>query len=88
MAFDKTLIRLEASRKQRPTRFHPEALESWKLVGYVPKNGAAPNKVLNTNLFDSIHRVKTVGDTIHAVGYANRMPTLLIFKSNKPWSIR
>ena len=76
----KTLEKLEASRGIVPTRFHPKELEEMKLVRYLATSGTASNKNLDTNLFDSIHKMNENGSFVQAIGYIGLKPTILIFK--------
>ena len=74
----KTLEKLEASRKIRPTEFHPKHLSEMKLYGYIGKTGLCINKNITFDLFDSVHFVKNTGVTIHAMGMNGTKATYLI----------
>ena len=74
----KTLEKLVASRKIRPTEFHPKELVGMKLYGYIGKTGLCINKNITFDLFDSVHLVKNTGVTIHAMGMNGTKATYLI----------
>lgn len=75
-----TLQKLENSRQLKPTEFHPETLKNHELVRYLATSGTASNRNLDTNLFDSIHKMSESKRYIQAIGYRNLHPTILIFK--------
>lgn len=76
----KTLEKLEASRKIRPTEFHPKHLSEMKLYGYIGKVGLCIDKKMTFDLFDSVHFVKSNGITTHAMGVNGTKLTYLILK--------
>lgn len=75
-----TLEKLENSRRIKPTEFHPKSLQNHELVRYLAVSGTASNRNLDTNLFDSIHKMSESNGFIQAIGYRNLKPTILIFK--------
>ena len=75
-----TLQKLENSRKIKPTEFHPETLKNHRLVRYLATSGTASNRNLDTDLFDSIHKMSESNRFIQAIGYRNLQPPILIFK--------
>ncbi len=69
-----------AKSKQEETRFSPAWLKDCQIERYLAKKGTASTPIICFEMFQSIIKMKEIGNTIHAVGINGKSQTLLILK--------
>lgn len=69
-----------AKSKQEDTKFSPAWLKDCQIERYLAKKGTAKNPIICFQMFQSIIKMKEIGNTIHAVGINGKSQTLLILK--------
>jgi hypothetical protein len=72
-----TLEKYEKSRNIKPTTFHPPHLKDMKIESTVWKKGMSKTRIVNFDLFDSVHLTETPN---HAVGLIGTKIYHLILK--------
>lgn len=82
MNFNSTLERYKnlAKAKQEETKFSPGWLKNCEIDRYLAKKGTAKNPVISFDMFQSVIKMKEIGNIIHAVGINGNKQTLLILK--------
>lgn len=69
-----------AKSKQEDTKFSPSWLKDTTIERYLAKRGTARNPVITFDMFQSVIKMKEIGNIIHAVGINGDNQTLLILK--------
>jgi hypothetical protein len=82
MSHSSTLDRYKAlaRSKQEPTKFSPAWLQDCQIERYLAKKGTAATPIICFEMFQSIIKMKEIGNIIHAVGINGQSQTLLILR--------